>query len=68
MLEIESVFLGFSVPCEIAQVDDRDNTGGKSAVSAHNLQCLPDPGISKELSQYSAALSPACQGKERLQH
>lgn len=49
MLEMEPVFLGFFVPYKVARLRDLNNTRGKWAASAHNLQCLLDPGTSDEL-------------------
>lgn len=63
MLEIKAVFPRFSVVYEIVQVHHHNNTRSKSADSAHSLRCLLDPGMSRELFQYLAAPSSACQGK-----
>lgn len=51
MLEIKSVFPGFSVVYAIVRGHRHNNTRNKSAVSAHSLQCLLDPGMPRELFQ-----------------
>lgn len=62
--EIESGFLGSSIPYKIAQVHDPNSTRGKPAVSADHLQ-RPPPGrghVPGAVSM-SAALSPCVEAE-----